>query len=87
MKEIFIENAVGSIVYDCDPQDLDSDMLQVSLNGITIDVGWVPDSNPNGSYQIVVYCEYFDNKIISPIYLKCPHQTKLMVEKLIKDLS
>lgn len=45
----------GYLYNSDDPRDLGQDMVEVhGPNGITVDAGWVPEGDPNGSYQIAV---------------------------------
>lgn len=47
---------VTGYLYDSDdPRDLGQDMLEIhGQNGVTVDVGWVPEGDPDGAYLIAV---------------------------------
>lgn len=47
---------VRGYLYDSDdPRDLGQDMIEVcGPDGITVDAGWVPEGDPNGTYQVAV---------------------------------
>ena len=46
---------VGELHYSDEPDELGQDMVEVTLpNGLLIECGWIPDSDPNGAYTINV---------------------------------
>ena len=73
----------GSLWTEYDPLDLDEDLLQVSLgNGVTIDVGWKPDCDPSGAFQIAVYKGYYKDRLAPLIRTKDPHEAAAAVTDL-----
>jgi hypothetical protein len=65
------------------PEDLDQDILQVRLpNGLTIDVGWYPEGDPNGAFKVVVYQRYWRNQLCDPVVTKKPSEAAKAVERL-----
>jgi len=70
------------------PEDLDQDILQVSLpNGITVDVGWYPDGDPDGEFKVVVYRKYWSNQLCAPFVTRGPREVAKAVEKLVVQYS
>jgi len=58
----------GYIFPTKDPEYLREDLLQIDLpTGVKIDVGWYPDGDPNGEYQIVVFRESWDDPLTFPV--------------------
>lgn len=50
------------------PSYLTQDLLAIELPGkVFIDVGWYPENNPAGEYQIVVFRDSSDNLLVEPI--------------------
>jgi len=48
---------------------LDSDMAEIDLpDGTTIDVGWVPAHDPDGSYRVVVFRDYWEFQEEAPVF-------------------
>lgn len=58
----------GQLYATHDPIYLVQDILEIDLvNGISIDVGWHPESDPNGSFRIVVFQDFWRNQLRDPI--------------------
>lgn len=71
MKQISLKLPDDAIVrgalYDTmDPLFLVQDILDVVLpDGVIIDVGWYPESDPSGEYRITVYQDTWQNKLLA----------------------
>lgn len=82
-KELnFPDNIIvkGGLPLTQEVEDLVNDMLEIDLpSGITIDVGWIPEHDPNGKYRIVLYKKYWADQIEAPIYLD---NRKMVVDKI-----
>lgn len=85
---------VKGVLYDeyPDPEYLDQDILQVSLpNGVTIDVGWYPESDPTGSFRIVVYRGDWLRQLQTPIDTRNPQivaaQARWLAEQYAQDIE
>ena len=78
---------VKGILYDhYTTEDLDQDILQVALpNGLTVDVGWYPDGDPNGTFKVVVYRDYWRNQLCPPIITRDPHEVAKAVAKRVAE--
>ena len=71
-----------------DPVYLDQDILDIKLpNGNSIDVGWHPESDPNGSFRIVVYRDYWSNQLTDPITTKDAFEVPQIVYQLAEGYS
>ena len=58
----------GNLYPTKDPVYLREDLLEIDLpSGVTIDVGWYPEGDPEGAYRIVVFKGYWVRQIIEPI--------------------
>jgi hypothetical protein len=47
-------------------KDLDQNILEIDVpGGLTVDVGWHPEFDPNGSFRVVVYRDYWSDGFVS----------------------
>ncbi len=70
-----------------DLADLDQDILEVGLpNGLTIDVGWYPQYDPDGQFRIVVFRDYWPNHVRRPIFATTPFEVAEVLRNLAADL-
>ncbi|OGQ82488.1 MAG: hypothetical protein A3F90_08865 [Deltaproteobacteria bacterium RIFCSPLOWO2_12_FULL_60_19] len=82
------ENVVvkGALYTTTDPAYLVQDMLEIDLpNGITIDVGWYPESDPAGSFQVVVFRDHWDNQLREPFETKSIEDVTREVKRLAEE--
>ena len=78
----------GQLCVTYDPAYLVQDILEIDLpNGITIDVGWHPESDPSGSFRIVVYRDYWSNQLTKPILTKEVLEVVESVRQLVREYS
>jgi hypothetical protein len=71
-----------------DPQLLTDDLYAAELpDGIFINVGWFPESDPAGAYEICVYLGEFDNLILKPIETDDLNQVVRRIEKIAADFA
>ena len=71
---------IGSLQESDDVSELSQDMLEVHLpGGLSIEVGWVPENDPNGAYQILL-C--LGMKVKREITRKTAVEARLVVEEL-----
>ncbi len=76
-------------LYDTkDPVYLVQDILDIELpNGISIDVGWHPESDITGAYRVVVYRGYWSNQLTEPCRTKGALEVVDIVQRLVKEFS
>jgi hypothetical protein len=68
--------------------DLDQDILEVDLpNGLTIHVGWRPEYDPHGHFEIVLCRDYWRNQERPPISAEDVYEVKRIVEGLIEEFT
>ncbi len=61
---------------------LTDDLFAASLpGGVYVDVGWFPECDPNGSYEVCVYKDSFENQLSEPVETKNVHEAVAAVEK------
>ncbi len=78
----------GRLYESYDQRNLDQDILEVDLDtGLTIEVGWYPEYDPNGSFRITVFRDHWVNQIGRPITVKTTYQVAEAVEFLAKRYS
>jgi hypothetical protein len=78
----------GFLYEDYELFELDQDILEIDLpSGLTIDVGWYPQHDPNGAFQIVVFKDYWDAQKQKPILARNPIQVASLVEALASAYS
>lgn len=64
-------------------EDLTQDIATIALeNGCYVDVGWFPEHDPNGTYWIRVFWEYWDYQLRDPICVRDPFEAADMAGKL-----
>ncbi|HEY5311121.1 MAG TPA: hypothetical protein VIK18_01335 [Pirellulales bacterium] len=52
----------GTLYDKSDPNYLSEDMIEIDLpDGRTVEVGWLPDRDPSGSYRLTVFKDYWDD--------------------------
>lgn len=77
---------VGCIVASPDVRELYQDMLEVQLpSGVLIDVGWVPEYSPDGSYLITASEGL--NDLTPPVRTKSAVVAARHVEGLVKSFA
>jgi len=76
-------------IYDTqDPVYLVQDILDIELpNGNSIDVGWHPESDLDGSFRIVVYRDHWSNQLTKPIRTKDVLEVVEDVRQLVREYS
>jgi hypothetical protein len=75
---------VGELRDDFAADELDQDILQISLpGGVVIDVGWRPEYELDGEFEVVVYRGDWDNPLLKPVREKDP----LALADIITDLA
>ena len=73
----------GQLCVDYDVESLDQDILEITLpSGVTIDVGWIPEYDPNGQFRIVVYRDYWRNQLTAPEFVAGVPDLCASVERL-----
>ena len=78
----------GQLYHTYDPADLDQDILEIDLpNGISIDVGWHPESDPGGSFRIVVFRNFWPNQLRDPIRTQNVSEVVEAVRRLAVEYS
>jgi hypothetical protein len=78
----------GCLFASHNPELLAEDLVEVDLpSGLTIDLGWYPEGEPSGSFQIVLYSEYWGNQIIPPIQKRTIPEVVQTVEELARLYS
>jgi hypothetical protein len=66
--------------------ELVADMIEVDLpDGTTIEVGWVPEHNPSGSYRLVVFRDWWANKEESPLFTRSREQVIELVRAIARQ--
>jgi len=66
------------------PEWLTQDILQVYLpNGQTIDVGWSPEFDLNGRFQVVVCDHGWNNQIEGPAFIKDPFWVANYINEIV----
>ena|ERR1700733_1163244 len=66
-------------------EDLDQEILEVDLpDGSTIDVGWYPQFDRNGSFQIYVYRDYWENQEEAPVLASTPESVAHEIEVIAR---
>jgi len=78
----------GQLYDTMDPVYLVQDILDIELpNGISIDVGWHPESDISGTYRVVVYRGYWSNQLTDPSRTKYALEVVDIVQRLVKEFS
>ena len=78
----------GELLSGRQPDCMLQDLLELKLpTGITIDVGWHPESDPNGSYRVVVFRDYWRNQLQQPVLTRSIRELVTIVEKLAREYS
>jgi hypothetical protein len=68
------------------PSYLTDDLFAAELpGGVFVDVGWFPECDPSGAYEICVYKNAFENQLAKPIKTKDPHEAAAAVEKFAEQ--
>src|SRR5262249_10233159 len=63
-------------------------ILEIELpSDLTIDVGWYPEGDPVGAFQVVLYRDYWSNQLVPPVEVKTISDVVKEVEKLAKTYS
>jgi hypothetical protein len=76
-------NVYSSLYRTANPEYLTQDVLAVSLpSGFYIDVGWFPEHDPEGSYVIRVFYQYWDAQRILPVRVKTVDEVLQVVGSL-----
>jgi hypothetical protein len=71
-----------------DPAYLREDLLEIDLpSGLTIDVGWYPEGDPEGAYRIVVYRGYWVQQVIEPITTADTERAVEVIRKLCSTFA
>jgi hypothetical protein len=79
---------IGQMYEAEDPTELLQDILEIHLsNGVCIDVGWHPECDPNGSYRIVVFRDYWPTQLREPICIKDPSEVREEIKRLVSEYS
>lgn len=88
MKPIDLHLDDDVIVKGClyptkDPVYLREDLLEIDLpSGLTIDVGWYPEGDPEGKYRIVLFRGYWENQLLEPITTPDTDKATKIIETL-----
>ena len=86
MSEIYLNLPAGAIQKgslhdDYEIEDLDQEILEIDLPiGLTIDVGWYPQFDRDGAFQIVVYRQFWENREWGRAHAKTPAAASRLVE-------
>jgi hypothetical protein len=73
----------GMLLRHYDIEDLDQEILEVDLpSGQTIDVGWYPQYDAEGSFQISVYRDYWENREQKPVFTKTPESVAMILREI-----
>ncbi len=71
---------IGALYESDDVRELSQDMLEIHLpSGVSIEVGWTPEADPNGAYEVLVCCGLEVNRKIA---LTTAAEAKLVIEGL-----
>jgi hypothetical protein len=64
------------------PSYLTDDLFAAELpGGVFVDVGWFPECDPNGSYEVCVYKASFENQLSPPFETKDVRDASAAVER------
>lgn len=70
------------------PAYLSQDLLTIALpNGFFVDVGWYPESDPNGNYVVRVFYQYWDYQMIRPLETRNGSEAARIAERLAEHYS
>jgi hypothetical protein len=81
---------VGELLkdYSQDRGRLSEDILQITLpDGHGIDVGWRPEFDVHGHFQIVVFKDEWENHIGEPVEVDTPTAAATVIEETARRLS
>jgi hypothetical protein len=78
------KQVVGRLTDDLSETSLlDQDILEVQMpDGLTIDVGWFPEYDANGAFEIRVYRDYMGNHVAGPWQSRDAHEALRIVKRL-----
>ncbi len=63
--------------------ELDQDIIEISLSsGVTIEAGWYPEYDPTGRFQITVFRDCWEHRLMPPVSVKSVHELAMMIEYL-----
>lgn len=78
---------INALYSSGDSAQLTDDLYLVKLpNGVRIDVGWFPECDPSGQYEICAYRDDFDDRVAGPFAARNAIEAVKMVEELAKSL-
>ena len=78
----------GGIPTSRDSAELVSDMVEIDLpDGTTLDVGWVPEHDPDGRYRLKLYRGYWSETVAGPLYFKSLAETVATIRKIVRERS
>jgi hypothetical protein len=74
----------GALYNTYDLDYLSEDLLEITLeSGLTIDVGWYPEGERPGAFQVVLFNEFWRQQVIPPLEV----QTLPELTQLVEDLA
>jgi hypothetical protein len=78
----------GALYNTYDLDYLSEDLLEIDLrNGLTIDVGWYPEGERPGTFQVVLFQDHWRNHVIEPIETTSLARLVPIVEAVAKKYS
>lgn len=78
----------GAIYNTYDLDYLSEDLLEINLqSGLTIDVGWYPEGERPGAFQVVLFKQFWRNQVIPPIEVQTLPELVQIVENLAAKYS
>lgn len=74
----------GMFYQSDDPASLTQDMVEIDLpSGYSVEAGWFPEADPDGSYRVTVFRNYWTNQPERPKYTKSAEQAATMIRELV----
>jgi len=78
----------GALYNTYDLDYLSEDLLEIDLpSGLTIDVGWYPEGERPGTFQVVIFKQFWQNQILPPIKTESLPELVRIIEMLAEEFS
>lgn len=76
---------VRGIFYQSDdPASLTQDMVEIDLpSGFSVEAGWFPEADPEGSYRVTVFRDYWRNQPEQPRFAKNAEAAAAFIRDLV----
>ena len=78
-------HVVGAVYPPGDLRLLKDGMLHVGLFGLSIDVSWFPEHDPEGEYIVSVYQDEWENQLLEPFATRDVTQVVAFVQQVAAD--